>query len=81
MKPKDYHTEFEAGIRLTGTEYKISSSENRFMLCKENMWDESMADQTKVIVDGAVMTSAQAKRKHLHNRLDMWMDNNWRFEE
>jgi len=72
--------EHEVGIRLAGTEYKISSSEGSFMLCKEDMWDESMADQTKVIVDGEVMTSAQAKRKHLHDRLDMWMNNNWRFE-
>jgi len=80
MKPKDYHKEHEVGIRLTGTEYKIQSSEDSFMLWKESCWDESMADQTNVIVDGEVMTSAQAKRKHLHNRLDMWMDNNWRFE-
>jgi hypothetical protein len=80
MKPKDYHKEHEVGIRLTGTEYKIQSSEGSFMLWKESCWDESMADQTKVIADGEVMTSAQAKRKHLHNRLDMWMDNNWRFE-
>ena len=80
MKPKDYHKEHEVGIRLTGTEYKIQSSEDSFMLWKKSCWDESMADQTKVIVDGEVMTSAQAKRKHLHKRLDMWMDNNWRFE-
>ena len=80
MKPKDYHTEFEVGVRLTNTEYKISSSEGIFTLRKEDAWDESMADQTKVIVDGEVITSAQAKRKHLHDRLDMWMDNNWRFE-
>lgn len=80
MKPKCYHKEHEAGVRLTGIEYKIQSSEDSFMLWKESCWDESMADQTKVIVDGEVMTSAEAKRKHLHNRLDMWMDNNWRFE-
>ena len=77
MKDDDYH---ETGIRLTGTEYKISSSEGSFMLWKEDMWNESMADQTKVIVDGEVITSAQGRRKHLHDRLDMWMDNNWRFE-
>jgi hypothetical protein len=80
MKPKDYHTEFESGIRLTGVEYQIASSQEIFTLRKEVMWGEGMADQTKVIVDGEVITSAQAKRKHLHGRLDMWMDNNWRFE-
>ena len=80
MEPDDCHKESEVGVRLTGVEYKITSSESSFTLCKGKMWDECVKDQTKVIVDGEVITSAQAKRKHLHDRLDMWMDNNWRFE-
>jgi hypothetical protein len=80
MKTKDYHTEFESGIRLSGVEYEIASSEKKFTLRKEAMWDEGITDQTNVVVDGEVITSAQAKRKHIHDRLDMWMNNNWRFE-
>ena len=80
MNPKDYQTNFESGIRLTGVEYKLASCANRFELWKEDAWEEAMEDQTKVIVDGKVIPLSEAKRKHLHERLDMWMDNNWRFE-
>jgi hypothetical protein len=73
---KDYQTNFESGIRRTGVEYKLVSCANRFELSKEDVWEEAMADQTKVIV----IPLSEAKRKHLHERLDMWMDNNWRFE-
>lgn len=36
MKPKDYHTEFEVGVRLTGTEYKISSIDTSSTCVDEN---------------------------------------------
>ena len=80
MKEKDYQTNFESGIRFTGVEYKLASCANRFELSKEDAWEEAMADQTKVIVNGKVIPLSEAKRRHLHERLDMWMDNNWRFE-
>ena len=72
--------EYREKPKPDGAEYKLASCANRFELSKGDAWEEAMADQSKVIVDGKVITSAQANRKHLHDRLDMWMDNNWRFE-
>jgi hypothetical protein len=73
-------TEYRVKPKPNGIEYILESCANRFELSKGDLWEEAMADPSKVIVDGEVIRASQDKRKHLHERLDMWMDNNWEFE-
>jgi len=70
------------GLSFIGQTYALSSNTKMFLLNKDTGW-EAMLSQDELIVtgDGLEMTVAQAKRKEIHDMLDMWMDNNWEFKE
>ena len=64
----------ETAINLKGTVVTITTSISLITLTKGAQFEAEMANKTKVIVDDKVITTAEDRRKWMHDALDNWID-------
>lgn len=64
----------EVAINLQGTVVTITTSVSLITLTKGAQFEDEMANTTGVIVDGKVITTAENRRKWMHDKLDAWID-------
>jgi hypothetical protein len=64
----------ETAINLQGMVFTIGTTPDEIMFKKGAQFDSDMTNTIEVIVDDKVITTAQARRKEMHDKLDNWID-------
>ena len=64
----------EVAINLKGVVIEVELSRTQIQMTKGNQFDIELASTVRVIVDDKVMTSGEARRKWMHDKLDAWID-------
>ena len=66
----------EAAINMQGVEVEIITAfdSNSISFKKGAQFELAMSNTTKVIADDTITTSAAARRKWMHDKLDAWID-------
>jgi hypothetical protein len=64
----------EVAINLKGVVIEVELSRTQIQMTKGTQFDIELASTVGVIVDDKVMTSGEARRKWMHDKLDAWID-------
>jgi hypothetical protein len=64
----------EVAINLKGVVIEVELSSTQIQMTKGTQFDIELASTVGVIVDNKVMTSGEARRKWMHDKLDAWID-------
>ena len=64
----------KSAINLQGEVVSVTTTSTMITLIKGEQFNAEMDDTTGVIVDGKNMTLAAARRKWIHDALDIWID-------
>ena len=64
----------EVAINVEGVVIEVELSRTQLQMTKGTQFDIELASTVGVIVDDKVMTSGEARRKWMHDKLDAWID-------
>ena len=64
----------ETAISYAGVMMTITTKLSSITFEKDEQFASEMSNATKVIVDDKVMTSGEARRKWMHDKLDAWIN-------